>query len=112
MFATLHNFEDRTFFANSPYVYIYIGDKVLVYEVYAAYTAGDEHILNTNDFTTEEGRLAYLESIVKDGQESANYREDVELTTDSHLLTLSTCVTGKSKNRFLVQAVLLNEDEL
>ena len=39
-------------------------------------------------------------------------RNDIQATDKSHILTLSTCIKGKSQNRFLVQAVLLNEEEL
>lgn len=112
MFATLHNFEDKTFFSNYRYVFIYTEDKVLVYEIFAAYTADNSHILNTNDFTTAEGRQMYLASVINDSSDSANIRENLTLSVNSHVLTLSTCVKGKSDNRYLVQAVLLNEGEL
>lgn len=113
MFASLHNYEDSAFFANYPYVYIYTEEnKVLVYEIYAAYQSDNAHILHTNDFSTTEGKIAYLEKIVKNTNNSQKVKMPVELSVDSHLLTLSTCVKGKSNKRFLVQAVLLNEDEL
>lgn len=112
MFATLHNFENADFFEKCPYIYVYTEDKVLVYEIFAAYIADNAHILYCNDFTTDEGRQQYLETIVKSSSADGNVRRDVEVTTDSHVLTLSTCIKGKAKNRFLVQAVLLNEDEL
>lgn len=65
MFASLHNYEDQTFFNNFPYIYVYTKEKVLVYEIFAAYKTDDAHILHTNDFSTKEGRVSYLESIVK-----------------------------------------------
>ena len=111
MFATLHNFEDKTFLDSNPYVYIYTGDEVLVYEIFAAYTGGNEHILYANDFTNEAGRQSYLDSIAKSNYMNANLR-DTELTTESHILTLSTCVQGHAQNRYLVQAVLRNEEAL
>jgi sortase B len=114
MFATLHYFEDETFFINCPYIYVYTDGKVLAYEVFAAYTGDNAHILNTNDFTTESGRQQYIDGIRNNGQETANLREETaaEVTTDSRILTLSTCVSGKANNRFLVQAVLVSEAEL
>jgi sortase B len=114
MFATLHYFEDETFFVNCPDIYVYIDGKVLVYEIFAAYTGDNTHILNTNDFTTESGRQQYIDEILKNGQGTANLREEAAglVTTDSRILTLSTCVSGKSENRFLVQAVLVSEVEL
>ena len=35
-------------------------------------------------------------------------KEEAEVTPDSRILTLSTCISGKPNNRFLVQGVLLN----
>lgn len=110
MFETLHYYEDKDFFVNNPYVYVYRGDRVLVYEIFAAYIAGNEHILYSYDFQTQEGRQNYVDLIEKGA--SGNLRDDVEVTGDSHILTLSTCISGKAKNRYLVQAVLLNEDDL
>lgn len=110
MFETLHYYEDNAFFVNNPYVYVYRGDRVLVYEIFAAYIAGNEHILYSYDFQTQEGRQNYVDLIEKGA--SGNLRDDVEVTGDSHILTLSTCISGKAKNRYLVQAVLLNEDDL
>ena len=110
MFETLHYYEDKAFFINDPYVYVYRGDRVLVYEIFAAYTAGNEHILYSYDFQSQDGRQNYVDQIEKGT--SGNLRNDVEVTADSHILTLSTCISGKAKNRYLVQAVLLNEDDL
>lgn len=112
MFGELHNYGDQTFFDQNPYLYVYTADKVLVYEVFAAYQTDDTHILGGNDFSTDEGRVSYLETIVKHTQGSPKVREMVQLSVDSHLLTLSTCVNEKSDERFLVQAILLNEDQL
>ena len=112
MFGELHNYGDQTFFDQNPYIYVYTGEKVLVYEVFAAYQTDDTHVLGGNDFSTDEGRVSYLETIVKHTQGSPKVREMVQLSVDSHLLTLSTCVNEKSDERFLVQAILLNEDQL
>ena len=112
MFATLHYFEDSAFFANCPYIYVYEENKVLVYEIFAAYEGDNMHILYSNDFTTPSGRQIYLDKIYNKAGSGANVRTDVQATEQSHVLTLSTCVKGRSQNRFLVQAVLLNEDEL
>ena len=34
--------------------------------------------------------------------------EAIEVDVDSHILTLSTCISNKPNNRLLVQGVLLN----
>lgn len=114
MFRTLHYYQNEEFFYNNPYIYIYTENGVLVYEIFAAYNAGDEHILNTYDLRTEEGFAFYLDT-VKEGAYLGGYiRADVEVTTANHIITLSTC-TDQSDERYLVQAVLINdtaEDDL
>lgn len=114
MFRTLHYYQNEEFFYNNSYIYIYTENGVLVYEIFAAYNAGDEHILNTYDLRTEEGFASYLDT-VKEGAYLGGYiRADVEVTTANHIITLSTC-TDQSDERYLVQAVLINdtaEDDL
>ena len=36
------------------------------------------------------------------------FREGVEITTESNLLTMVTCIGGRPNNRYLVQGVLVN----
>ena len=112
MFRTLHDFEDAAFFEEHPYFYIYTENGVLVYEIFAAYVADNSHILNTNDFSTETGYDAYLTKVFANTDESANFRQDVTVTTDNRIVTLSTCASGGSSRRYLVQGVLLNEENL
>lgn len=105
MFRNLHDFEDRTFFDNNKYIYIYTEEETMVYEIYAAYTTNDAHILNTNDFSTELGRQAYLEASLAKAEAVGGYvRDDVDVTSDCVIVTLSTC-TSQSDQRYLVQAV-------
>ena len=111
MFATLHLFENETFFKACPYVYIYTGEKALVYEIFAAYTSGNEHIWYAYDFSADTEKQRYLDTITKTKTGDSHLR-DVEVNTQSHVITLSTCIQGKPENRYLVQAVLLNEDVL
>ena len=39
----------------------------------------------------------------------AYFNEDVQVTADDKILTLSTCISGQSDRRYLVQAVLREE---
>ncbi|MGN1147559.1 MAG: class B sortase, partial [Lachnospiraceae bacterium] len=45
MFASLHYYEDPQFFEEYPYVYIYTEEKVLVYQIFAAYEFSNAHLL-------------------------------------------------------------------
>lgn len=108
MFRTLHDFEDKSFFDNNQYVYIYTKGRTLVYKIFAAYTNDAKHILNSNDFTSEQGLSDYLEKVFKKAQAEGYLRDDVAVTGENAILTLSTCTTSSDK-RYIVQAVLVNE---
>lgn len=109
MFRTLHYYQNEEFFYNNPYIYIYTENGVLVYQIFAAYNAGDEHILNTYDLITETGYASYIEKIELNARLGGYIRDDILLSTDRRMITLSTC-TDKSDERYLVQAVLINDE--
>lgn len=109
MFAGLHKFGDSLYFDEHPYVYIYTEDTLLVYEIFAAYVSGDEHILYSYDFADADTYRDYLNGIFQVRSMNANIRESAVVTEDNKILTLSTCIADKPNNRYLVQGVLLNE---
>lgn len=108
MFRTLHNFEDSTVFDTDKYVYIYTQDKVFIYEIFAAYTSDASHILYKYTFDSAEHMQSYLDDALKQAVNNGYVRKDVNVTGESAIVTLSTC-TSDSSERYLVQAVLINE---
>ena len=110
MFAGLHSYEDVQFFEEHPYIFIYTQEKTLVYRVFAAYEFSDVHLLKGYDTETEEGFARYLKEAMEYRTMNRNASEKVEVTGESKILTLSTCIASKPQNRYLVQGVLLNED--
>lgn len=110
MFATLHQFSKADFFDDNTTAFVLTEDKILTYLIYAAYTFDNRHILNSYDFNNAESFQEYLDSTLKPRSFDYNVRENVELTTENRILTLSTC-TESSGTRFLVQGVLVDEHE-
>ncbi len=108
MFAGLHRYGDSEYMESHPYVYMYTEDKLYVYEIFASYEHSDEHLLYGKDYTDESVFEGYINKIHDLHSMGTVVREDVEVTTQDRLLTMSTCISTKPKNRFLVQAVLLN----
>ncbi len=108
MFAGLHKYGDSEYMESHPYVYMYTEDKLYVYEIFASYEHSDEHLLYGKDYTDESVFEGYINKIHDLHSMGTVVREDVEVTTQDRLLTMSTCISTKPKNRFLVQAVLLN----
>lgn len=111
MFAGLHQFEDSDFFAEHPYVYIYAEDEVYIAQVFAAYEFSDVHLLNAYSTDTEIGFGIYLDEVMDVRSMNGNFDSDIEVTGQDRILTLSTCISGKPDNRYLVQGVLLQINE-
>lgn len=107
MFQNLHLFADKEFFDENPYVYIYTPEQVLVYKIFAAYTYDDRHIMNSFDFTDPEVYTQYLEDIFDVRAMDKILREDIIITGEDRIITLATCIGGKTDSRYLVQAVLM-----
>lgn len=108
MFAGLHKYGNIEYMESHPYVYVYTEEELLVYEIFAAYEYSDKHLLYNKDYTDKEIFEKYLEEMQDIQGMSHVLKEGVELTEDSRILTMSTCISTKPNNRFLVQGVLLN----
>ena len=65
-------------------------------------------MLYGKDYTDESVFEGYINKIHDLHSMGTVVREDVEVTEDSRILTMSTCIANKPNNRFLLQGVLLN----
>lgn len=110
MFQNLHKFrKSEEFFNENKYVYIYTPGHILTYEICAAYRYDNRHILNSFNFSDPKVFEEYLETVKNPKSMIARTRE-VELTTESKILTLSTCI-GDHNYRYLVQGVLIKDEQ-
>lgn len=110
MFATLHKFNDKTFFENNKTMFIFTEDKVLTYLIYAAYQYDSRHILNSFDMSDPDSLKEYQDSTLLERPYYCNIREGITLDENDRIVTLSTCMNGGGSNvRYLVQGVLVNE---
>lgn len=109
MFQNLHNYEDSKFFEEHPYIYIYTKEKTFVYKVFAAVTFHDRNILLHYDMNETSGRAGYINDIRDCHAMSDQYDDSVTVNTESHIVSLSTCIGSKPDNRWIVSGVLLNE---
>ncbi len=102
MFADLHKYEDQEFFNNNPYIYIYLPDQTLKYRVFAAVTFDDRYLLGNYNFTYPEDFQKYLDELKSsmDGHVNA----EVNVTQETGILTLSTCIGDSPSQRWMVNA--------
>lgn len=109
MFGSLKNYRDQDFFNNHRTITVYTPEHILTYQVFAAVTFDDRHILNTYDFSDPGARQDYITAISSLAGGENIVADDVAVNTDSKILTLSTCISDQPTSRFLIQAVLINE---
>ncbi len=111
MFGGLHDYEDEDFFKEHRTLYIYTKEHTFTFIVFAAVMYTDVHIPYYFDDDYEEDRNAFLESLQTDiVEERSIYYEDMDVTSDSKIVTLSTCDRKLRDNRFLVVAVMIEVD--
>jgi len=83
---------------------VYLPERELHYEVFAAVPYDMRHILYYNDFTDPEVFREFLERVRSVRSINANIDENAAVTAEDQLLILSTCLRGDRNQRYLVLA--------
>lgn len=109
MFKDLHKFEDADFFNQHEEVVIYTETEKKVYKIFASVVYDDRHILYYYNNQNVEDRKDFLQSIYESRNMKNQIRSDVSVDENSHIITLSTCISGQPENRFIVGAVEVDE---
>ncbi len=108
MFGSLHDYETPGKLEESPYIYIYLPDRTLVYQIFAAVRFSDAYLPQYCNYEEEAEFQAFTEALrASDG----NVNDEVETPYGSRLLILSTCIGNAPSNRYLVAAVQIDEYE-
>ncbi len=106
MFGDLHKYSDKEFFDSNRYIYIYLPDKVQIYEVFAAYTTNDININAIYDFSKRSHYKQYIQDIYNSLATNGFISDKVQVTEDGYILTMSTC-SSQDEDRYIVQGVLI-----
>ncbi len=109
MFGELHNYEDEEFFQNNRVVYIYTPEHILTYKIFAAHVYDNRLIIDSFDILEESGVQKYLDSIYASRNMVNHFDDNTQVTGADRIITLSTCMAGQDTKRYLVQAVLVDE---
>ncbi len=102
MFADLHKYEDQEFFNNNPYVYIYLPDQTLKYRIFAAVAFDDRYLLGNYNFSIPQDFQTYLDELKSSIDGHVN--PEVNVTQETGILTLSTCIGDSPSQRWMVNA--------
>ena len=109
MFKHLHKFADAEFFNTHDTVMIYTETDIKTYKVLAAVVYDDRHIMYTYNNDNVEARMAFVQSLYDSKSFKNQYRDGLQVDENSHLITMSTCITGQPNRRFIVVAVEVEE---
>lgn len=107
MFHTLHKFEDEKFFKKDREFYVYTPEHRFTYKIFAAACIDDEHLMVKYNFSTKEGNMNFITDLQKIENSYSHYKEGTEITGDTKLCTLFTCMpAGMENNRYIVVGYL------
>lgn len=109
MFCMLHEFENKDFFDQNKYFYIYTPGRKLTYEIVSALKYDNRRITVAYDFSDPEQIESYQYSILNPKFDLFNSR-NIALDVNSKIVTLSTCVANRPSYRYLVNGVLINDE--
>lgn len=105
MFGHLKWYRDPEYLAEHRDIVVYTPTEKRVYRVFAAVVYSDAHILGKyNLFAEDTDKIQFLESLSQTGDPASQVLDDIPVDENNQLLTLSTCVGGRPRNRFLVVA--------
>lgn len=112
MFGNLKKYRDPSYWEGKRDIVIYTENQKRVYRIFAAVVYPDIHVLKTyQNFELEGNRELFLQSIQDSHDMNSQVLDDVEVTADSQILTLSTCIGGQPHNRYLIEAVYIGDEE-
>ena len=83
-------------------IIVYMPDRELHYEVFAAVPFDNRHILYNYDLSDERTFRLLFREILSVRSLEAVFADDAAVSSDDNVLILSTCLAGNNKNRFLV----------
>ncbi|MBR3290057.1 MAG: class B sortase [Clostridia bacterium] len=109
MFKTLHYFKEKEFFDENSEFTVYLPEHILTYKIFAAYQYDDRHLLYAFDTKNKDEFAKYLE-IAQHPTASMQNTRALPLSTDSRIVTLSTCLKADAPIRYLVQGVLVKDE--
>lgn len=103
MFTDLELYYDQFYRDSHKELVIYLPEKEIDYELYGVIIYNDYLLDALFDFSTDEGRMGFVDSL-KECVDVRNYLDpDMPITPEDHLITLSTCVSGSGgKYRLLI----------
>ncbi len=109
MFGSLQKtFSNADFFNSQGEIIVYLPDKELHYETFAALPHDGWHILYNVDFSNPRTHASFFNGILSARELGAQIKTDTVIEPDDKVIILSTCLRGNRNRRFFVCAKLIS----
>jgi len=102
MFAGLKYYAKQDYLESHPNIYIRTGDKIFIYNIYAAYEAAVGSITYNIEFPNDEARAEFIDH----GLQNSAIDAGAAPSPSDSFITLITCTGRDYSSRWVVQAVL------
>lgn len=110
MFGDLYNYMEPDYLKNHQNIIVYTPEHKLTYKIFASVVYDDRLIPVAFNFNDEADRQAYIDSVYASSDLRSQFAEDIKATSADRILTLSTCLDYEPTYRYLIEAVLVNEE--
>ncbi len=112
MFGSLSKYrEEEGYLQEHRNIIIYTETEKRTYRIFAAVVYDNRYIPYVYDDDSIADRQAFLDSLYSVAGAGSIFLEDVAVTTQSQIITLSTCIGSMPNNRFLLVAVYVGEED-
>ena len=108
MFGKLYKYSDKDFYEAHREFHVYTEDHHYRYKAFAAYSTTVHDFTYTFSFRDDEDFMDFLDKTKR----ASWFADDTELTKDSKILTLSTCVSTTSEDIYRNVLILVREEEI
>lgn len=110
MFHNLGLYLEDGFMEQHQTITVYTRENIRTYRVFAAVVYDDRHLIHAFNYVMDSQKQEFLDSI-RNSRDMRNRFSDAEsVEISDRILSLSTCISGESNHRLLVEAVLVNEE--
>jgi sortase B len=108
MFNQLTLFLDKSFFEQNKYITIYTTDGVYRYEIFAIYETYSTYSYCQMNFISDNSFVNWCNEM----KENSLYSKDIaDFTSESRIITLSTCTNGYYSRRYSLQGRLVRVEK-
>ena len=110
MFGQLKKYRDQEFCKEYPYFYIYTVDgREITYQIFAVKVVLDTSEAYDKIYADDEEFQGYIDKIYRDALYTS---DEVSVSAEDHIVTLSTCVNGSERDRLVVYGVAISGVEI